>query len=100
MFDDFAYEHTSRKIYFYRGKPVVCFQWGGIALPNVEQQLPAVMGRARALASINMCSRARGDTGTDDRSAGTAQEREKRTASSVDAAASAIAGTASDSNAW
>ena len=61
MFDDFAYEHTSRKIYFYRGKPVVCFQWGGIALPNVEQQLPAVMGRARALASINMCSRARGD---------------------------------------
>ena len=28
MFDDFAYEHTSRKIYFYRGKPVVCFPVG------------------------------------------------------------------------
>lgn len=61
MFDDFAYEHTSRKIYFYRGKPVVCFQWGGIALPNTETQLPSVMGRTRALTSINMCSRSRGD---------------------------------------
>ena len=61
MFDDFAYEHTSRKIYFYRGKPVVCFQWGGIALPNVPKQDLTVIGRARALTAINMCSRSRGD---------------------------------------
>jgi len=61
VFEDFAYEHTSRKIYYYRGKPTVCFQWGGLALPNVAQQDPVVMGRARALTSINMCSRARGD---------------------------------------
>jgi hypothetical protein len=64
MFDDFTYEHTSRKIYFYRNKPTVCFQWGGIAIGKSETgepPSPAVMGRARALTSINMCSRARGD---------------------------------------
>lgn len=61
MFDDFAYEHTSRKIYLYRGRPVVCFQWGGVALPATVVPSAAAMGRARALAGINMCQRARGD---------------------------------------
>jgi alpha 1,2-mannosyltransferase len=61
MFDDFTYEHTSRKIYLYRGKPTVCFQWGGIALSAKHVPSNVVLGRARALTSINMCSRARGD---------------------------------------
>lgn len=64
MFDDFTYEHTSRKIYFYRSKPTVCFQWGGIAIAKPIDGKPTsavVAGRARALTSINMCSRARGD---------------------------------------
>jgi hypothetical protein len=62
MFDDFSsYEHTSRKIYYYRGKPTACFQWGGLALGGSRLPSMAEVGRVRALASINMCSRARGD---------------------------------------
>ena len=64
MFDDFTYEHTSRKIHFYRNKPTVCFQWGGIAIAKTmdgKPPPPMVVGRARALTSINMCSRSRGD---------------------------------------
>ena len=60
MFEDFSYEHTSRKIYYYRGKPTACFQWGGLALGSGTHSREE-LGRARALSRIAMCSRARGD---------------------------------------
>ena len=54
MFEDFTYEHTSRKIYLSRGKPIACFQWGGLAIGTAGGAAPSPMvrGRARALTSV------------------------------------------------
>ena len=62
VFQDWSYEHISRKRLTYRGKPTACLHYGGVAVgTGLDAVSEEVLRRVRVMDAGRPCSRARHD---------------------------------------